>query len=378
MIVLMNCLSSISGGAVSYLKNIYPCLAEEFGNSCGKNSLHLLLHESQLSLFPVGDRAFFHILEGPRPTGFQRIFWEKKNLNALIKEICADVLFVPYQVGGVGGVKQVLMIRNMEPFNCRGYRYDFRQWLRNRFLAYLSKRSLCKADRVIAVSEYAQNHLTEVFGIAPQRIRQIYHGRNTMFAPGDQVEDWKLLDQVGVKPGFILTCGSLLPYRRCEDVINAYAHMSRNLSDKAQLVVAGSGTDQSYKRLIETTRERSSREDGILLLGHVSQPIMAALYRQSRLCVIASEIEACPNIAIEAMTSGAVIVASDRAPLPEMFSGSALHYRARDINELSDAMVTALEWDNVRQNLKQSALSRAEDFSWKFCAHSTYDALVTW
>jgi alpha-1,3-rhamnosyl/mannosyltransferase len=94
--------------------------------------------------------------------------------------------------------------------------------------------------------------------------------------------------------------------------------------------------------------------------------------------VIATEIEACPNIAIEAMAAGCVIVSGDRPPLPEMFQGCSLEYGARDIDLLAQKIRQAVTNDLWRVEMKAKALKRAENFSWDKCAMDTYAALTQW
>ena len=91
-----------------------------------------------------------------------------------------------------------------------------------------------------------------------------------------------------------------------------------------------------------------------------------------------STIEACPNIAIEAMAAGCTIVSSDRPPLPEMFHGCSLEYRARDIDHLAQRIRLAIDDANLRRELRARAIRRSEVFSWDKCAKETYTALTEW
>lgn len=185
------------------------------------------------------------------------------------------------------------------------------------------------------------------------------------------------LKRLGIQGNFLLTPGSLLPYRRCEDIIGAFSSCARE--DKGiQLVIAGSGTDDHYMNVIREAIAASPVRERILLLGQVPWDIMEVLYRDCLACVIATEIEACPNIAIEAMAAGCVIVACNRQPLPEIFAGCALEYEARDIRQLSEHIRKATKVTLLRQELREKALRRAEAFSWEICADRTFAALTKW
>ena len=57
-----------------------------------------------------------------------------------------------------------------------------------------------------------------------------------------------------------------------------------------------------------------------------------------------SRVEACPNIALEAMSHGAFCLAADNPPLPEFFQGAALYYRPRSGEALAHAITAALAY----------------------------------
>lgn len=380
MNILMNALPALSGGAVSYSRNLTPLLAEQFGRSQAVHRLTVLAHESQKPLFEGLPDEMFHWIGGERPMGWRRLLWERRNIKAIASETRADALFTPYQVGPkVSGIRQVLMIRNMEPFLHRTYPYSVAMRLRNEALARASARGLRGADRVIAVSNFARAQLEDGLSIPSNRIRTIYHGRAEALELAQPTEAAsQTLAQIGVMGPFLLTCGSLLPYRRCEDVIAAFDRLAVDLPDNMQLVIAGSGSDRRYRELIHQAIDASANRDRIRAVGHVPSETMAALYHHCRVCIIATEIEACPNIAIEAMTAGCVIVASDKPPLPEIFDDASVIYRARDVEDLAAAIGRALRDETLRQEMPGLARRRAKRFSWRACADKTYQALTDW
>jgi len=144
------------------------------------------------------------------------------------------------------------------------------------------------------------------------------------------------------------------------------------------LVIAGSGADAVYAKMIREIITSSPNPSRILLIGNVSWENMIELYHRCILCVIATEIEACPNIALESMSAGCPIVSSNRPPLPEMFDGCSLDYEARDVKILSQQMLRVVKEKKLQSELRYKSLLRAQDFSWSFCVKKTYSALTNW
>jgi len=267
----------------------------------------------------------------------------------------------------------------MEPFFSYRYKYSLRPWLRNQLLALHSQHSLRAADRIIAVSEYVKQILIDCLNVSPNYIKQIYHGRDVNFSPeGNEQDDNKILKRLGVRGNFVLTCGSLWPYRRCEDVIKAFDRYQRSISGDFSLVIAGSLMDARYGKVVKCAITESPNAGRIHVVGHVPYETMQILYRCCSLCVIATEVEACPNIAIEAMSSGCAIVSSDQQPLPEVFRGCSEEFRYRNVEDLAFKMQRLMSDEKQRRALKGKALNRALDFSWDRCAEQTYLALIKW
>lgn len=380
MNVLVNCLPLKSGGAIAYLQSLAPLLNLRFKESSGEHRIKFLAYREQDQLLGTVEDAHVICIRRNRQALYHRMLWEYINLARLVDEEKVDVLFTPYQISPlIYGTMQVLMIRNMEPFLSGEYEYSLNSRLRNQTLRWMSFHALRRANRVVAVSRFTRNYLIKVMRISENRIKTIYHGRRPCSARNrNSTRDHDLLTHIGVEEKYIFTCGSLLPYRRYEDVITAFNRCVDHLPTGTRLVIAGSGTDRRYDKLIRKTIAASPYSHRILALGHVNNETMAALYRHSLVCIIATEIEACPNIAIEAMAAGCAIVSSDRPPLMEMFHGCSLEYRARDVSHLAQQMLLIVEDTNLRRGLKARAQKRAEIFSWEKCAKETYEALTEW
>lgn len=375
MKVLFNCLSSVSGGGEAYLRNISKPLLEYF-NLKAKHKLIFLAHVDQSILLSEIPKSNIIWISQRRSYGLKRILWEMKNLSQIVLDNNIDVLFTPHQVAPyIPNIKNVLMIRNMEPFLFEDYEYSRNTWFRNKILAFVSSHCLRKTNRIIAVSDFASRQLIKI-GISKKLIHLIYHG-SPLINKNDFNHN-KILNTLGINKDFIFTCGSLLPYRRCEDVINAFNLSINKLPHNMNLVIAGSSSDQNYIKKLKRLIKNSISPSRIILVGNVPWEKMKVLYSQCKIIVVSTEIEACPNIALEAMAAGCIILSSDKPPLPEMFSGCSLDYKARNVKVLSKKIIKTLEDKNLQIKLKKRTLERATYFSWPMCVNKTYSALTNW
>lgn len=375
MHVLFNALSTVTGGSVTYFSNILGPLAARFDAS-ENHRLTVLVSPRIAEQIDRGIPVDFRVVNRVGLAGYRRIHWERRNLANYVGD--ADVHFVPYQIGQIGLVERtVLMLRNMEPFFHRKYKYQIGSYARNAALNVFSRKALRRADRVIAVSDFARDFAVNEVGLSEAKVRRIYHGRDLSFAPDSHADDHNLLHAVGVRGDYLFTSGSLLPYRRLEDGIEAFARIADRFP-RLNLVFAGKGNHRGYERQILNSIKMSEISHRILFLGYVDTLTMSVLYRNARVFIATTEIEACPNTIIEALSSGCAVIASNSKPLPEFVGDAGLYYEARNIDDLVRALIEILDDSKAEKRLRVGAEKAAAKFSWERCARKTFDAITRW
>lgn len=368
MRVLINALSATIGGGLTYARALIPLLRDRL------SSLTVVCPDSLASGMPEGNGTI--PVTASLVRGSRRFLWEKIHLEKLLRQREIHVLYTPYQVAvQPDNVKRVCAFRNMEPFFSSRYRYAAESAARNDLLRHLTARCFQQADRVIAVSDFAAEFAVGNLGLPKEKVRRVYHGRDETLLKADRAEDDAVRCQMGIGGPYVFTAGSLLPYRRTEDVIVAFEKSIAAADPLAVLVIAGSGTDRAYRRVLARAVNRSRCGSRIRMLGHVSREKMRALYKGCRMFVSASEVEACPNIGIEAMTAGCPVIAARSGPAEEIYERGALLYPPRDTVNLSELMMSLWSDDGLRREQGASATRRSEAFGWQACARETADVL---
>ena len=368
--ILVNCLSAKSGGGLAYLRNLLPRLLKLAGESQDV-SFKLLCDTNQAKLIdsPGGEI----LIDAPTASfsALKRAWWERRHLPKIVEEHDIDVVFTVYQiVNAKTRARDVIMVHNMEPFGFERYHYGWKGKVRNKLLRRATMRAVAKADKVIAVSNFVKDQLEETCRAGTNRISRVCHGRDPFFGPHPNR---------GSDSPFLLTCGSLLPYRRCEDVIEAFARLRDDAGDERhRLLIAGEGTEPAYQAKLLGLVERHQLGDRIEFLGHVPKATMKRLFQECTACILATEIEACPIIAIEAMACGCPIVVAENRPMPEMIGDAAVFYPPRDVDRLAETLALVLSDAALRKELADKALRRSESYNWDLCARETFRILTDW
>lgn len=288
-----------------------------------------------------------------------------------IERFSPDVIFIPTaRHFARNGTPVVNMVRNMMPAALGHSAYPverLRNWGRLRQMRSAVQRS----DRVIAISQFVRDYLIESLGLDQTRVGVVYHGI-------DPVDDRDIREQPEVIPNdvkgrFVFTAGLIYPYRGLEDLIDAWGHLGDG-PDRPPLVIAGrvgQGMKRYYRKLIRMVEERSLASH-IRFVGVLDRGGMAWCYRNCAAFVMTSRVEACPNIALEAMAHGCACISTDNPPMPEMFGEAARYYRAGAAEQLAQHIrdVLALRAQQ-REEIRRNASVRAGQFTWQVCCDGT-------
>jgi glycosyltransferase involved in cell wall biosynthesis len=289
-----------------------------------------------------------------------------RQLRREIHRVSPDVVFFPSNRWlDLGRIPSVSMVQSMlpmvMPFGGNGWRDIMKNLVRLLYTWRASKR----ANRVIAVSNFVQKFLVDTWHISPERINVIYHGVNPALAaaaqrmPNGIPGDWA--------GRFLFTAGSMHPYRGLDDVIKAMAILASQ-GVRPPLVIAGGAdhTQLPYLKRMQNLAEKLGVQAQIAWVGQLNAAEMAWGYHHCQLFLMTSRVEACPNIALEAMSHGAFCLAADNPPLPEFFQEAAIYYRPRCGEALAQAITTAWAQSPERAaSLRMQASQRARDFTWE-------------
>ena len=345
--VLVNGIHAKSGGGVTYIRNLLPLLARDHSIE-----LHFFLHSEQLALFGSIDKNVkIHSLNFPNGF-FVTLLWEQFILPIHAKLISVDVTYSPANFGPLFATRTVILLRNSLAVAGDETRLIKRlYWL---CLTWMTKLSLIKCERAIAVSNYAKKILTDGMGSRLRhKVPVIYHGVNNAFQPS--------LNRKREK--FLLSVSDIYIQKNIHTLISAFK-LVRNKFPEVTLKLAGKAIDRSYLREIQDAIYSAKLEDAVEFLGEKSTDDLIELYQSCALFLFPSTVETFGNPLVEAMACGTPIVSSDRAAMPEILEDAAKFFNPMDAKDMAETILSVMENDEERQKLAALALRRSKFFSW--------------
>jgi glycosyltransferase involved in cell wall biosynthesis len=179
-------------------------------------------------------------------------------------------------------------------------------------------------------------------------------------------------DRAGLpQAGFVLAVGTLEPRKNLSGLVSAYRLLDDQLQREHPLVVVG----QLGWQTSATLESLRSLGDRCLMVGHVSDAVLAELYRRCAVFCYPSLYEGFGLPVLEAMAAGAAVVTSNVSSLPEV-GGDAVEYAdPRDPQDIAAALRRLLESPERRAELGAAARERAKTFTWARTAEIVFDTL---
>lgn len=234
------------------------------------------------------------------------------------------------------------------------------------------RRSLTRADVVIAVSRNTRDDLRQYFDVAPERVEVVYNGVEDVFhrqLDRQDLERW--LDRLDLERPYLLFVGNPKPHKNLDNVMKAYARARELESFEAPLVCVGSRPEADFK-----LRQRAGRlgiSEDVKLLGHVAQEALPAIYQGATLFLYPTLYEGFGLPVVEAMASGVPVITSDGSALKEIAQGYAHLVNPLDVEKMAQSIAHLLRDEEHRLSLAERGRKRARDFSWERAARHTLE-----
>ena len=212
------------------------------------------------------------------------------------------------------------------------------------------RRALGRSQAVVVPSHRTARVLAQTVGGRDRRVHVIEEGSDHL-PPPDFEGASQLLPTVGVTThSYVLSVSTLEPRKNLPRLLAAYRAARPRLPEPWPLVVVGP----------EGWGPSLPPEEGVVFTGYVDEGVKAALMAQAQMLVYVPLLEGFGLPPLEAMASGAPVVAS---PMPSI-GEAALEVAPTDTNAIADAIVQVAVDDILRARLVSAGRRRAAELTW--------------
>jgi glycosyltransferase involved in cell wall biosynthesis len=203
------------------------------------------------------------------------------------------------------------------------------------------------ATMVITPTETVRRAAIEQFALQPDRVVAIPLAATEMFRPVPPVKN---------DVPYFLFVGTSDPRKNIARLIDAWREVRKTIA--VDLVLAG-------------RNHGPTEEPGLRVIGEVPDSELPGLYSGALASVYPSLYEGFGLPVLEAMQCGALVITSRDPAILEVSGDGAVHVDGEDTTALAEAMRAAATNPNRFDDIRQRALARAAQFSWRKTARLT-------
>jgi glycosyltransferase involved in cell wall biosynthesis len=221
-------------------------------------------------------------------------------------------------------------------------------------------RELFRTDAVISVSEATSRDLHTYYSIDETKSFTIHSGLAPL--PVSRIDGF-------LPKRYLLFVSTIEPRKDLDTLLGAFEMLKQSGEFDGDLVIVGRIGWKSGKTVERMKRSRWSR--CIHHLDYVSRASLSAIYERAEVFVFPSLYEGFGFPILEAMSSGAPVIAARSSSLPEIGGDAALYFQPGNADELAGRIAELMRDPALRSDLIVRGRARVAEFDWRKAAGET-------
>jgi glycosyltransferase involved in cell wall biosynthesis len=224
---------------------------------------------------------------------------------------------------------------------------------------------------IMTLSEFSKSEIVRLLDVEPSRVRVVPLAATAEYTPQAEATVRSVRQRYGLERPYILCGGGFGRRKNAVGALRAFALALPRLPPELCLVI--SGCNEPMPAEARAIVQQAAMDERVRQLGFTPDADHAALMTGSLLYFFPSLLEGFGLPALEAMASGAPLVTSSTTSLPEVCANAAVLVDPTDTAALTDALVEVAGSPQLRAELHQKGLQRAQAFTWRRVAETILD-----
>jgi glycosyltransferase involved in cell wall biosynthesis len=243
---------------------------------------------------------------------------------------------------------------------------------KRRYLSAMTGWSARHASHVIAVSEATRRDVIDLFGVRHGKVTTVHNGVGEQFKPVGSTEREVFKVEQGVNGRVVLYVGTLEPRKNLPLLIRAFARLAADPALGDVKLYIGGSKGWYYEEIFSTAERLGLTRSGrVTFLGRVPDEQLPLWYNIATVVAYPSLYEGFGLPALEAMSCGTPVLASNASALPEVVGNGGLLLDPADETAWLEGMRAVLTDESLRAGLAARALKQSSGFSWDKSARET-------
>lgn len=207
------------------------------------------------------------------------------------------------------------------------------------------------SKKIITVSEFSKQDISEYYGIAKSSIQVVYNAVSNNFYVKNKEKSYG--------KGYALAVSSPNLHKNFGPMIEAFE--KANVDLELRIIGSISGTFRNHNYNIKT--------DKIKFMGRVNDIELVELYQNAQFFIFPSLYEGFGIPPLEAQACDCPVITSNAASLPEILGDSAYYFNPTNILEIIESIKLVHTDKILRNNLSEKGRLNIKRFSWELSAN---------
>ena len=236
---------------------------------------------------------------------------------------------------------------------------------------------LRRADLLLAISGSSKKEAEDYLGFAPEQVANIGAAAEPQFHRQSykQTALDAVLARYGLTRPFVMYTGGIDHRKNLDCLITAFARLPPGLRKNHQLAIVCKADDAALAHLKARAKQEGLGNADVVLTGFLPEDDLVAMYHACTAFIFPSWHEGFGLPALEAMSCGAPVIASNNSSLPEVVGRQDALFDPMSPDSIAAKLQEVLDDPGFRETLISHGLKQAAHFSWDTTARRTLDAL---
>ncbi len=266
--------------------------------------------------------------------------------------------------------KSVITIYDLNVLQIADY-FPKQRFIRRTYSRWITKISLQKAEKVIAISQSTKGDIIRYFKTPEEKIEVIYGAVDEHFHPLPQKETRKKLEKYSLSSPYLLYVGVHRAHKNLLRLLEAYRLLKENGRITHKLVIVGEKDPRFLQAKWKV--EKLGLDGEVIFTGYLPEEDLPYFYNGATLFIFPSLYEGFGMPVLEAMACGTPVVCSHTSSLPEIAGEAAIFVDPHNIEAMAEGMKKVIDDGGLRKRLSLAGLEQAKRFSWHRTAQKTLE-----
>ncbi len=220
-----------------------------------------------------------------------------------------------------------------------------------------------RARKIVTVSHFSRDRISEVLSLPKNRIEVIWNGVDKTFQPAPREAIDRATASVGLtgRPYFA-TLSTIEPRKNLSLVLRAWKKQDRTC---LRIFSSSSLAEKGKKDVFSKANKLPSNDiEGVIFSGYVAEEMLPPLLSGAYGALYPSIYEGFGLPVLEAMACGTPAVTTCQTSLPEVGGEAALYVDPEDPNDLAATLINLASSAGLRMERAAMGLERAKLFTW--------------